>query len=1190
MSIDVVTSAGRRKGRILSIILSVLLVATLFAALPPAEAYAEGEAYVIDVADPTPGEDSTWGFEDSTITVKDLSKEVDAAKDAYHPLEIKGNSSANVVVFADRDSELATPLNITLSALTLSSTTATPLFSIGSNWKTNLILAGSNSIDDTYDDGVGLLIGTDSTVTIGGSGLLSANGNATGGKGLNVVGTLDIDGDVIVEANVISNNVTNTRGILVDEDAGNNGSDATIEIAGDVTLPVDEYEITDDFAAGLTIGDEAGLTIPVGKTLTIAESATLIVDDGDLNVEGEIVNNGTLTVTDGDVTIAAGGEITNESGGTLEVNGGSVAINGTITNEGALDVDGGSVTVAVGGEIANDGTLEVNGGSVVVNGAITNTGSGAVTITSLGEDGFINNGVITNGDGENPASFTIAEGKTVTNAASARFVNTTGSVVTITGTLDTAGEVTNYGELAIDETNGSITGTGKVYNYGEISNKDKVEANYEGKGDLSVTSGSDITEYSWAEVIAAEAPLALAGGDEVALKGNSSPSAAIVIQPANSGSATIVGKAGQAYENITIATASGDTSDVELTIEDLRLSAESADDIISYLNGGSAKNTLTFKGDNAIINNGAGKAIESANKPLTVEPADDDSTLYATSIGTSSSDNDENVNIGGGNVETINGHEDTDATILSTASAPKQLYRVDVTGAGSAIFPAGALVTAAVPADIDSSNDAYEYVSPVISDGGDAYLWLPVIADVEISATVPGDSGSDVAYPAITVDIAADGVKAFALVKDFSGAGIAIDPISPVTYDKTAKTPAVVVKDTDNGATLTKDVDYTVAYSNNTAVGTAKVVITGKGGYTGTKSASFTITKKDISVADYKVADKAYDGTDAATFVAKPSLAGVVSGDSVAITTQGVPTFASKEIGNGIKINFTAFVIGGDDAANYNLTNPQPADATANITGVKVTAAAIEGAPKSFSYKASGKDNTVQLTAVLTPDNATDKTVKWSSDKESIATVDANGLVTFKGAEGEVKITATSADGPSATVSIEAVKNVTNIRTPLAKVYVQKGKSLTVPVALDDSTDAKATINSKLTWKSSKASVARVDSKGKVTAKKAGTAKITVTAANGKSKTVTVVVASKATKLKKVTAKFPKSLKVGKAYQLKVKLTSAKATGVNVTFKSSKASVLKVDKAGKLLAVKKGKATITIKAGGKSYKKTVTVK
>jgi arabinogalactan endo-1,4-beta-galactosidase len=75
-----------------------------------------------------------------------------------------------------------------------------------------------------------------------------------------------------------------------------------------------------------------------------------------------------------------------------------------------------------------------------------------------------------------------------------------------------------------------------------------------------------------------------------------------------------------------------------------------------------------------------------------------------------------------------------------------------------------------------------------------------------------------------------------------------------------------------------------------------------------------------------------------------------------------------------------------------------------------------------------------------------------------------------------------------------------------------------------------------------------------------------------------------------VTAKFPKKMKVGAMYQLKIKLKKATATGVKVTFKSSKGSVIRVDKAGKLFALKKGKATITVKAGKKKVKKTITVK
>jgi uncharacterized protein YjdB len=56
-------------------------------------------------------------------------------------------------------------------------------------------------------------------------------------------------------------------------------------------------------------------------------------------------------------------------------------------------------------------------------------------------------------------------------------------------------------------------------------------------------------------------------------------------------------------------------------------------------------------------------------------------------------------------------------------------------------------------------------------------------------------------------------------------------------------------------------------------------------------------------------------------------------------------------------------------------------------------------------------------------------------------------------------------------------------------------------------------------------------------------------------------------------------------------LSPAKATGVKVTYKSSKKSGLYVDKAGKIVALKKGKYTVTIKAAGKKVKtKKITVR
>jgi uncharacterized repeat protein (TIGR02543 family) len=182
---------------------------------------------------------------------------------------------------------------------------------------------------------------------------------------------------------------------------------------------------------------------------------------------------------------------------------------------------------------------------------------------------------------------------------------------------------------------------------------------------------------------------------------------------------------------------------------------------------------------------------------------------------------------------------------------------------------------------------------------------------------------------------------------------------------------------------------------------------------------------------------------------------------------------------------------------------------------------------------------------------------------------------------------------PPADTGQKPDKAVTKLRTPLTKIYLKKGTSLTLPVCADsvNPTTKKAETTAKLTWKSSKTKVATVSGSGKIKARAVGTAKITVTAMNGKKLTVTVKVVKKAKVLKKVKVSGVKStLKKGKTAQVKLKVTPSAATNLKVTFKSSKKSVIKVDKAGKLTALKRGKAKITVKVGKKKVVKTIKVK
>ena len=80
---------------------------------------------------------------------------------------------------------------------------------------------------------------------------------------------------------------------------------------------------------------------------------------------------------------------------------------------------------------------------------------------------------------------------------------------------------------------------------------------------------------------------------------------------------------------------------------------------------------------------------------------------------------------------------------------------------------------------------------------------------------------------------------------------------------------------------------------------------------------------------------------------------------------------------------------------------------------------------------------TLQLTATVTPNNASNKTLKWSSNNTGVATVSASGLVTAK-SPGTATITATAQDGSNktATCSITVNKKVTNINDLEAGDYV----------------------------------------------------------------------------------------------------------------------------------------------------------
>ena len=165
---------------------------------------------------------------------------------------------------------------------------------------------------------------------------------------------------------------------------------------------------------------------------------------------------------------------------------------------------------------------------------------------------------------------------------------------------------------------------------------------------------------------------------------------------------------------------------------------------------------------------------------------------------------------------------------------------------------------------------------------------------------------------------------------------------------------------------------------------------------------------------------------------------------------------------------------------------------------------------------------------------------------------------------------------------IASVKKVSNLPVK-SKLQLAAGKSMQLTVTLLP-TGAKP---QKLTYTSSKPSIAKVSGSGKIVAgKKAGTTVITIRTANGLQKKITIRVMKKA--VKKIKLSGVKKLKVGKKLKLKAKITPKKKyASATVFWVSGNTKIATVTQSGVVKAKKKGKVKITAIATDGSGKKKV---
>ena len=216
------------------------------------------------------------------------------------------------------------------------------------------------------------------------------------------------------------------------------------------------------------------------------------------------------------------------------------------------------------------------------------------------------------------------------------------------------------------------------------------------------------------------------------------------------------------------------------------------------------------------------------------------------------------------------------------------------------------------------------------------------------------------------------------------------------------------------------------------------------------------------------------------------------------------------------------------------------------------------------------KGQSATLKATVLPDNATDKTVQWTSSDPSGATVDQNGTVNAV-AGGKATVTA-SAGGFSATCAVTVTFiPVSSINLDKTNLTLEKGETATLTAFVSPNEATDKTVQ----WTSSDTSVASVDQNGQVTAVNSGNATITATAGDFSATCVISVIIPVASITMSSTEL---TLRIGETALLEATILPEDATDKTVVWDSSNPNVATVD-GGKITALNFGVTVITAQAG-----------
>ena len=250
-----------------------------------------------------------------------------------------------------------------------------------------------------------------------------------------------------------------------------------------------------------------------------------------------------------------------------------------------------------------------------------------------------------------------------------------------------------------------------------------------------------------------------------------------------------------------------------------------------------------------------------------------------------------------------------------------------------------------------------------------------------------------------------------------------------------------------------------------------------------------------------------------------------------------------------------------------------------------VSSITLSQSSATLAYK-----QTLTLSATVSPTNASDPTIEWTSSNTAIATV-SDGVVTAGSTSGSVTITAKSKSNPNvaATCKVTVKSEIILVN----KITISPSR---LDLALNETAKVTATVspsnadNKTIIWTVPQGSVASVDQDGNVTAVREGSSSIIAKSADGNAQAwITVKVTKVAvTGLDLKPAEL--TLKVGETYDLQATIEPSNASNQRINWTTNKSSVATVSASGRITAKSAGTATITAKSADvTTIQKTCTV-